>query len=73
MAREPGPLRPRIAAKLREHEQLLLSFKEIATLQQIEVERPPDAATDFAGGAACAGELGMRRLAERLETLGSPV
>ena len=69
VAREPGPLRPRIAAILRENEQLLLGFKQIATLQQIEVERPPDAVTDFAGGAACAKELGMRRLAERLEKL----
>jgi 5'-3' exonuclease len=68
-AREPGALRPRIAATLREHEHLLLDFKQIATLQQIEVERPPDAVTDFAGGAACAQEMGMRRLAERLEKL----
>jgi DNA polymerase-1 len=69
VAREPGALRPRIAAVLRENEQLLLDFKQIATLQQIEVERPPDAATDFVGGAACARELGMRRLADRLEKL----
>ncbi|HWG09544.1 MAG TPA: 5'-3' exonuclease H3TH domain-containing protein [Solirubrobacteraceae bacterium] len=69
VARTPGALRPRIAAALRENEELLVSFKEIATLQRIELERPPDAATDFAGGAACASELGMRRLAERLEKL----
>jgi 5'-3' exonuclease len=71
VAREPGALRPRIAATLREHEQLLLEFKQIATLQTVEVRRPPDAATDFAGGAACAQALGMRRLAERLEKLAS--
>jgi DNA polymerase-1 len=64
-----GEMRPRIAAALREHEALLLDFKQIATLQRIEVERPPDGATDYAGGAACARELGMRRLAERLEKL----
>ena len=69
VAREPGALRPRIAAVLRENEQLLLDFKQIATLQRIDVERPPDAATDFAGGAACARELGMRRLAERLKSM----
>jgi 5'-3' exonuclease len=69
VAREPGALRPRIAATLRENEQLLLDFKQIATLQQIELERPPDAVTDFAAGAACAREMGMRRLAERLEKL----
>jgi DNA polymerase-1 len=62
-------MRPRLAATLREHAEMLLAFKEIATLQRIEVERPPDAATDFAGGARLAGELGMRRLAERLERL----
>lgn len=65
--RAPGALRPRIAAALREHEQLLRDFKEIATLQRIEVQRPADAATDFARGAHCASELGMRRLAERLQ------
>ncbi|HWX97916.1 MAG TPA: 5'-3' exonuclease H3TH domain-containing protein [Solirubrobacteraceae bacterium] len=62
-------MRPRIAATLREHAELLLAFKEIATLQRIEVERPPDRITDFLGGAALARELGMRRLAERLQKL----
>ncbi len=69
VAREPGALRPRVAATLRENEQLLLDFKQIATLQQIELERPLDAVTDFAAGAACARQMGMRRLAERLEKL----
>jgi 5'-3' exonuclease len=62
-------MRPRVAATLREHAELLLAFKEIATLQQIEVAVPADRPTDFAGGALLAGELGMRRLAERLEKL----
>ena len=62
-------MRPRVAAALREHAELLLSFKEIATLQRIDVEPPPDHDTDFAGGAVLARELGMRRLAERLEKL----
>jgi 5'-3' exonuclease len=62
-------MRPRVAATLREHAQLLLAFKEIATLQRIEVPSPADRATDFAGGALLASELGMRRLAERLEKL----
>jgi DNA polymerase-1 len=62
-------MRPRVAAALREHAEMLLAFKEIATLQSIEVERPPDLTTDFAEGARLAGELGMRRLAERLERL----
>ncbi|MEJ7789063.1 MAG: 5'-3' exonuclease H3TH domain-containing protein [Thermoleophilaceae bacterium] len=44
----------------------LRAFREIATLQPVKVERPADAATDRAGGAVAARELGMDRLAERL-------
>jgi DNA polymerase-1 len=62
-------MRPRLAATLREHAELLLAFKQIATLQRIDVQPPADRATDFAGGAARARELGMRRLSERLEKL----
>jgi DNA polymerase-1 len=62
-------MRPRVAATLREHAELLLAFKRIATLQRIEVQRTADRATDFAGGAELAGEMGMRRLSERLEKL----
>jgi 5'-3' exonuclease len=60
-------MRPRTAVSLRENEELLGTFKQIATLQRIDVVRPPDRATDFTGGALVARELGMRRLAERLE------
>ncbi|HEV7584792.1 MAG TPA: 5'-3' exonuclease H3TH domain-containing protein [Solirubrobacteraceae bacterium] len=67
--RATAVMRPRVAATLREHAEMLMAFREIATLQRIEVERPPDRATDFAKGARLAGELGMRRLAERLERL----
>ena len=45
----------------------LRAFREIATLQPVEVERPPDCPVDRAGGAAAARELGMKGLAERLE------
>ena len=64
-------MRPRVAAALRENAELLRTFKQIATLQRIDVERPAQTArTDFAAGARVrAGELGMRRLAERLERL----
>jgi 5'-3' exonuclease len=62
-------MRPRVAAALRDNCDLLLSFKRIATLQRIAVRRPDDRATDYAGGARMARELGMRRLAERLENL----
>ncbi len=59
-------MRPRASAVLREHAELLRTFKQIATLQRIDVERPPDRGTDFAAGASAARELGMRGLAERL-------
>jgi 5'-3' exonuclease len=62
-------MRPRIAAALRENEPLLMSFREVATLQRIDVERPADRPTDFVRGAAVAREMGMKRLAERLEKL----
>jgi DNA polymerase-1 len=62
-------MRPRVAATLREHAELLLAFKQIATLQRIDVQPPPDHGTDFAGGARLAAELGMRRLGERLQKL----
>lgn len=45
----------------------LRAFRDIATLRPPEVERPGDRAVDFAGGAAAARELGMERLAARLE------
>jgi 5'-3' exonuclease len=68
-ARDEDAMRPRTAAALRQNEQLLTDFREIATLQAIKVERPTDAATDFAAGAEHAQGLGMRRLAERLRKL----
>ena len=62
-------MRPRTAAALRENAELLLTFKQVATLVEIDVKRPGDRPTDFAGGAQAAGELGMKRLAERLTSL----
>jgi DNA polymerase-1 len=62
-------MRPRVAAALRDNSDLLLAFKRIATLQRIDVQRPADRPTDFAGGSEMARELGMRRLAQRLEKL----
>jgi DNA polymerase-1 len=68
-SRSPAAMRPRVAAALRDNSDLLLAFKRIATLQRIEVQRPADRPTDFAGGSEMARELGMRRLAERLARL----
>jgi 5'-3' exonuclease len=64
-----GAMSARAAAALCEQEQLLRTFKEIATLQRIEVRRPADRPTDYAGGACAAREHGMERLAKRLEGL----
>ncbi len=62
-------MRPRQASALLDNEQLLLAFRQIATLQEIDVALPPSRPTDFGGGAAAAEELGMKRLAERLRGL----
>src|SRR5215213_10231326 len=59
--------RPKLRAALIEGREDLLAFKDIATLRDAGVERPPDAPTDWAGAAAAARERGMKRLAERLE------
>jgi len=60
-------LSPRIAAALLEQADELRAFRKIATLQMVEFERPVDAQTDRAGGAAAARLLGMNALAKRLE------
>jgi 5'-3' exonuclease len=65
----PTRERPRTVAALSEHSEQLEAFKQIATLVRIDVERPRDRPTDFAGGAAAARELGMNRLAGRLASL----
>jgi 5'-3' exonuclease len=64
--REP---RPRLRGALIEGREELLAFKDIATLRDAGVERPPDRPTDWRAAAAAARERGMNRLAERLETM----
>ncbi|MGH2852009.1 MAG: 5'-3' exonuclease H3TH domain-containing protein [Solirubrobacteraceae bacterium] len=59
-------LKPRIAAALTEQADELRTFKDVATLRDIDVPRPPDAATNRAGGADAAEQLGMGNLAKRL-------
>jgi 5'-3' exonuclease len=66
--REP---RPRLRGALIEAREDLLAFKDIATLRDAGVDRPPDGPTDWAGAAAAARERGMNRLAERLLSLAS--
>jgi 5'-3' exonuclease len=70
-AARSGLLKPRQNAAISENEQLLVDFKEIATLQRIEAVPPPDGVTDLAGGAEVAERLGMRRLGERLRAAAS--
>jgi DNA polymerase-1 len=62
--REP---RPKLRAALIDAREELLAFKDIATLRDAGIERPPDGPTDWANAAAAARERGMNRLAERLE------
>lgn len=62
--REP---RPKLRAALLDGREELISFKEIATLRDAGVERPPDSPTDWTGAAQAARARGMNRLAERLE------
>ncbi len=59
--------KPRVAAALKDGAAELRAFRDIATLRTVAVDRPPDRGTDLEGGAAAARELGLRRLAERLE------
>jgi 5'-3' exonuclease len=63
-----GGLRPRVISALLENEELLAAFKRIATLQRTNAQSPPDATTNFAAGAQIAEDLGMRRLATRLNS-----
>jgi DNA polymerase-1 len=58
--------KPAVRRALLEQADELRAFKDIATLRDAEVERPPDRPTDRAAGAEAARDLGMGRLAERL-------
>lgn len=64
--REP---RPKLRGALIDGREELLAFKDIATLRDAGVERPPDRETDWRGAAEAARARGMNRLAERLESL----
>lgn len=62
--------RPALRGALIEAREDLLAFKDIATLRDAGVEPPPDRETDWEGAAAAALQLGMKRLAARLQALG---
>jgi len=59
----------RVSGALLEGREQLPVFKRIATLQELDIERPPDRPTDWRGGAGAARQRGMNRLADRLERL----
>jgi 5'-3' exonuclease len=63
--------RPKLRGALIEGREDLLAFKDIATLRDAGVERPPNGPTDWAGAAVAARARGMNRLAERLERAAS--
>jgi 5'-3' exonuclease len=63
--------RPRVASTLKDAADELRAYRDIATLRTAAVKRPPDQETDLAGGARAARELGLNRLAERLENADS--
>jgi len=62
-----GITKPRLRTSLLDARDELLAFRDIATLRDAGVKRPPDRPTDRAGAARAARERGMNRLAERLE------
>jgi DNA polymerase-1 len=62
--REP---RPKLRGALLDAREDLLAFKDIATLRDAGVKRPPSQPTDWPAAASAARERGMNRLAERLE------
>ena len=65
--------RPSVRKSLHGSREDLLAYKDIATLRDAGVERPPDSPTDWVGGADAARRHGMARLAERLEGLASEI
>jgi DNA polymerase-1 len=60
--------RPAVRRALLEQADELRMFRELALLRDVDVDLPPDAATDVDAGAAAVRALGMDRLAERLAT-----
>ena len=60
----------RVSGALLDGREQLPVFKHLATLQHVDVERPPDTALDAESAAAAARERGMERLAKRLEKYG---
>jgi len=64
--------RPAVRSALISQADQLRMFKDLATLRRIELERPHDAPTNGESGGLAAAELGMARLAERLQAATFP-
>ena len=60
---------PRIRGVLKDDREQLLAYREMATLQDAGVTRPPDTPTDWTSASAAAAEHGMNKLSERLAEL----
>jgi 5'-3' exonuclease len=58
--------KPSVRRALIEQADELRAFKDIATLRTVPLDRPPDAPTNYAGGAELAARYGMGRLSKRL-------
>jgi 5'-3' exonuclease len=63
--------RPKLRQALIDQRDELLAFKDIATLRKVKVGRPRSKRTDYRSAARAARELGMNRLAVRLEEAAS--
>jgi 5'-3' exonuclease len=71
LAAAPRERPPRVSGALLDGREQLPIFKRLATLQHIDVERPPDSPTDYEGAAAAARGREMNRLADRLDKAGA--
>jgi DNA polymerase-1 len=61
-----GSLEGALTGKLAAAADQLRTFREMASLRRLDVERPEDRQTDREAGAEAVRALGMKRLAERL-------
>jgi 5'-3' exonuclease len=59
--------KPSVRSALLDQREELIRYREIATLQDVDLELPPNRPTAWRGAADAARERGMNRLAERLE------
>lgn len=62
--------KPSVRRALLDDPDQLRRYREIATLQEVDVKLPPDSPLDTAGASAAARERGMNKLAERLAAWG---